>query len=144
MKLIVDTNIVFSGILNSESNISRIRVYSDHQFQFFAPGFLKDEIQTHRPKLRKYLKLENSKIDELIALTTSRINFINETVIPEKFWKEATTQLASIDPNDTPFVALTKYIKGTLWTGDKLLLRGLRSKTKIKVITTAEVIEKLK
>jgi predicted nucleic acid-binding protein len=100
MRLIVDTNIVFSGILNSESNISKILVHSSRKFEFYSPEFLKHEIGTHRSKLKKYLKLEASELDELIELTTSHIRFINESLIPEKHWVAASRLLATVDPMD--------------------------------------------
>jgi putative PIN family toxin of toxin-antitoxin system len=144
MKLIVDTNIVFSGILNSESNISKILVHSARQFQLYSPEFLKHEIHAHRLKLKKYLKLREPEIDELIELTTSRINFINENLKPEKHWKAAANLLASVDMDDTPFVALSSYLKATLWAGDKGLIRVLKNQNKAKVITTSELLEKIK
>jgi predicted nucleic acid-binding protein len=144
MRLIVDTNIVFSGILNSESNISKILVHSSRKFEFHSPEFLKHEIGTHRSKLRKYLKLETSELDELIELTTSHIRFINESLIPEKYWTVASRLLATVNPMDAPFVALSAYLKATLWTGDKGLIRLLRTNTKIKVVTTSELLEKIK
>ncbi|MEJ7821387.1 MAG: PIN domain-containing protein [Chitinophagaceae bacterium] len=36
--------------------------------------------------------------------------------------------MADIDIDDTDFVALTSYLKGGLWTGDKLLYDGLKAK----------------
>ena len=46
-----------------------------------------------------------------------------------------------IDLDDTDFVALTKYLKGKLWTGDKVLHDGLRDKGFKNVLTTFEILK---
>lgn len=56
---------------------------------------------------------------------------------------EALDLLEGIDIKDTPFVALTNYLKGTLWTGDKVLLNGLKAKNFKNVIATSDLFVKL-
>ena len=50
----------------------------------------------------------------------TRLSFINENLIPECDWKKAEILVAEFDIDDTDFVALTRYLKGALWTGDKI------------------------
>ena len=47
MRLIVDANIVFSGILNTKSKIGHILINEKNHFQFIAPDFLRIEIRNH-------------------------------------------------------------------------------------------------
>ena len=42
--------------------------------------------------------------------------------------------------DDLPFVALTDYLDGKLWTGDLKLLRGLKAKGYENCLTTKELI----
>ena len=51
MKLVVDTNIVFSAVLNSSSAIARILIGGRRYFQFYSCEFLRTELHKHRPKL---------------------------------------------------------------------------------------------
>ena len=44
MKIIVDANIVFSGILNTNGKIGDLLINSKKQFEFIAPDFLRTEI----------------------------------------------------------------------------------------------------
>lgn len=45
MKIIVDANIVFSGILNTNSKIGDLLINSEKYFDFIAPDFLRIENQ---------------------------------------------------------------------------------------------------
>ncbi len=90
--------------------------------------------------------LSTNELDELEFLLTKNITFINEELIPKQIIFETEDKLAEIDLNDTPFVALTKYLNGILWTGDKQLIAGLDSKKFIEIITTnqlSQLIDKL-
>lgn len=87
MKIIVDTNIIFSAILNSNSRIGKILLNSKAHFQFFTCNYLKVEIQRHRNKLLKITKLKEYEIKELEELVTQKITFIDVRLIPQKiFW----------------------------------------------------------
>lgn len=47
MKIIIDTNIVFSAILNTQSNIGDLILNSDNIFQFWSCHFLSEETDKH-------------------------------------------------------------------------------------------------
>jgi predicted nucleic acid-binding protein len=78
MKIIVDTNIVFSAILNSNSQIAKILLNSRGYFQFFTCNYLRTEIQRHRNKLLKITGLSEEKLLELEALIMVNVTFIDE------------------------------------------------------------------
>ncbi len=139
MKIIVDTNIVFSAILNSGSRIGKILLHSKGHFQFFSSNYLRVEIHKHHNKLLKFTNLTKSELTELETLVTLNITFIDERLLPQKLLIETETLLKLVDPNDTPFVALTKHLEGKLWTGDMKLYNGLKAKRFKDIITTAEL-----
>jgi predicted nucleic acid-binding protein len=138
-KIVVDTNIVFSAILNSGSKIGKIILHSKKHFQFYTCDFLKVELLKHRTKLLKLTKLSPAGLDELEFLILKNISFINEGLIPEQTLIETEKELMDIDLNDTPFVALSKHIKAKLWTGDKALTEGLQRSNFIETLTTFEL-----
>jgi predicted nucleic acid-binding protein len=43
------------------------------------------------------------------------------------------------DVDDSDFVTLTKYLKGKLWTGDKILYDGLKNRGFKQVLNTTEI-----
>ncbi len=143
MKFVVDTNIVFSGILNSSGTIGKILIHSNDHIQFYSCDFLRIELFKHRNKLLKLTKLSASQLQEIEFLITSNIVFINEALLPQKLLISTEKLLIDIDVNDTPFVALTKHLKAKLWSGDKELLLGLQSKSFNDVITTSQLSDLL-
>lgn len=143
MKVVVDTNIIFSALLNPGSKIGKIVINSKNHLQFYTCDFLKTELLKHRNKLLKLTKLSTRELEELEFLITKRITFVNEGLLPVKIIMATEKVLEDIDLNDTPFVALTKHIKAKLWTGDKELTIGLQSKKFIDTLTTNDLSDLL-
>ncbi len=50
-KLIVDSNIIFSAILNTNSRIGQILITGGEFYDFYAPKYLREEIWEHQEKL---------------------------------------------------------------------------------------------
>lgn len=143
MKIIVDTNIVFSAILNSSSRIGKILLHSKSHFQFFTCNYLRNEVQRHRSKLLKLTRLTEAELTELETLVTQNITFIDERLLPQELLLKTEALLKLIDPNDTPFVALTKHLEGKLWTGDMQLYNGLKIKRFKDILMTSELSQLL-
>ncbi len=139
MKIIVDTNIVFSAILNSSSRIGKILLHSKAHFQFYTCEYLRIEIQRNRNKLLKLTKLAEEDLTELEELVTHNITFINERLLPQELLLKTEMLLKSIDATDTPFVTLATHLEGKLWTGDMQLFKGLKAKRFEEIITTTEL-----
>ena len=140
MKIIVDTNIVFSGILNSSSKIGRILTTSNLHLELYSCDFMKFELKKHRNKLVQLSKSTEDKIEEIQHLTTTHITFINESLIPVEHFINAEILLKDVDINDTPFVALAAFLDAKLWTGDKKLYNGLKKQHFDAVIDTSELL----
>lgn len=142
-KIIVDTNIVFSALLNSNSRIGRLLLNSRDYFEFYSCKYLQKEIQRHFPKIQYYSKLNDTELFELVNLVESRIFFIDEELLPLTTIVKAKELVSDIDFDDFAFVAIANHLKALLWTGDKALISGLRKKGYEKVITTLELWETL-
>jgi len=141
MRIVVDTNIVFSAILNSQSLIGQILLYSDKTIKFYSPRFLQTEIQNHILKIKKHTSLNDSEIYELIDLLYDKINFISEELIPKETLSLADELTNGVDFDDVMFVALALHLKCKLWTGDKLLMKFLQQKGFKRFVTTKELKE---
>lgn len=140
MKIIVDTNIIFSGLLNTSGTIGDLLFSSDDVFEFYSCSYMRHEIEKHWEKLKRISKLSDTELEESRFKIFSKINFINEELIPEKTWLAAEEITEDIDIDDSDFIALTKHLKGYLWTGDKELYNGLKRKKFKRIYNTNELI----
>ncbi len=81
MRLIVDANMVFSGILNTNGKIGDLLINSKTYFDFISPDFLRSEIRKHYPKLVKISGLTISYVQEAEFQIYKDIRFISEEQI---------------------------------------------------------------
>ena len=144
MKLVVDTNIVFSTLLNPHSAIGEILMNIQDEFTFFAPEILKEELQRYAPKIAAYSKLNPNDLADIEKAVLSTITFISEDTISERSWIRALDLTKDVDEDDTPFIALGIELDAKVWTGDKVLSDGLSKKGADAVITTAELKKLIK
>jgi len=139
MRIIVDTNIVFSALLNSDSRIARILLDSRDKFRFYSCKYLQKEIHRHTEKIQHYSGLNNNDVSELMALVLSRIFFLDEELLPQADIAQAKEWVKDIDFDDFAFVAIAINLDAWLWTGDKKLSNGLRQKGYNRIISTADM-----
>ncbi|MEZ4825417.1 MAG: PIN domain-containing protein [Bacteroidia bacterium] len=141
--VIVDTNIIFSAILNPQSPIGEILFYSGEKLEFYTSEYLRKEITRHRRRIEELSKTSPDQVNEVIFQIFQRISFIADEQIPFSCWARSAPLVRDIDMDDLPFVALTDYLEGFLWTGDVKLLNGLKSKGFTRCLSTQDLIDML-
>lgn len=141
MRFIVDANIAFSGILNTNGKIGDLLINSKPYFTFIAPDFLRSEIRNHYPRLMKVSGLSLEQIQEAEFQIYKDIVFISEEQIKVSHWMSAEILVADIDPKDTHYIAYSKHFRCKIWSGDKTLIKGLEKKGFINFITTADLYQ---
>jgi len=140
MKIVVDTNIIFSTLLNSNNTIGDLFLNPDVYFEFYSCNYMRYEIQKHWERLKKISKLSDEQLEVSYSHLLSRLKFINEDIIPAETWVAAEKITKNIDIDDIDFVALTMFLRSTLWTGDKILYNGLKKTNFKKVVNTADLL----
>jgi predicted nucleic acid-binding protein len=143
MRIVVDTNIAFSAILNTNSKIARILLQPKSRLNFYSTEQLSVEVEKHKKKILNISNYSDCELDRIITLITKKIRFINLRLIPKESYEMAEGLTKDVDVDDTEFVALTEHIKGKLWSGDKELQMGLRKKGWNKFISTEDLYERL-
>ena len=139
MKIVVDTNVVFSALISSSTIIPDIIIAPFNRFRFYSCDYLFDELDNHKAKLQKASKLSEKEIDRARTNLFKYINVISLGIIPQNIWLAAEALTFDIDPDDIPFVALTMFLDAHLWTRDTILFNGLKNKGFDNVISTYEL-----
>jgi len=139
VNIVIDTNIVFSALLNANGLIGELLLNSQDEFKFYAPELMKEEILKYADKLIATSKLTNLQFEESAFRILSAIELLSEDLISQTSWTKAFELTNDVDEDDTPFVALTIELKAILWTGDKKLINGLVAKGFKSILSTQEL-----
>jgi len=140
-KIIVDTNIVFSALLNTNSRIGQILINGKNYFDFYSPAYVKFEIFKHKEKIKSIGRLTDNEFLEIYGLILKNVTILNHSIIPTEIYKNAKLLCQDIDIDDTTFVAVSNFTKGILWTGDLKLLNGLIKKGYKNLIKTDDLYQ---
>lgn len=128
MRVIVDANIVFSAIVNSNGKIGDILINSGKILKFIAPDFLRSEIYKHYPRLTLISGMSIEQVREAEFQICRDIKFISEEQIKQSEWIAAEKLVVDVDPNDIHYVAYAKHFRCKIRSGDKALIKGLAKK----------------
>jgi len=139
VNIVIDTNIVFSALLNANGLIGELLLNSQDEFKFYAPELMKEEILKYADELIATSKLTNLQFEESAFRILSAIELLSEDLINQTSWSKAFELTNDVDENDTPFMALTIELKAILWTGDKKLINGLIAKGFKSILSTQEL-----
>jgi predicted nucleic acid-binding protein len=139
VRIIVDANIVFSGILKSDGKIGDLLINSGGIFKFISPDFLRIEIQRHHDKLVQISKLTLEQVLESEFQICKSIHFISDEQISQTNWDLAENLVFDVDKKDVSYIAFSKQFKAKVWSGDKSLIKGLANKGFTNFISTNEL-----
>ncbi|MFP5042547.1 PIN domain-containing protein [Parasediminibacterium sp. JCM 36343] len=128
MKIVVDTNILFSILIKPAGTISGLfnALYISNSF-FIAERTLA-ELQNHHQKLIKLSRLTETEILSLKQDLINRTQIIEAKNLRPPIINIAYDLVKDIDVDDAAFVATTIYLDAILWSGDKSLIKGLKTK----------------
>jgi predicted nucleic acid-binding protein len=124
--IIVDTNIVFSALVNKNSKIATFLLEPNHALVMPKFGFV--ELSKHKEKICAVSKHAQDEIIEILYELIRHIDFFDENSLSVNSLTDAWALVKDIDPKDMLFVALTIEVDGLLWTGDTKLRSGLEAK----------------
>ena len=133
MKLIVDANILFAGLIKEGSTAELL--ISD-KLQLFAPEFLFAEFTKYKDVILRKTHRNEEEFNNFLETLKEQIS-----VVPKKeitpFMDEA--DKISPDPKDTIYLALAIALKSNIWSNDGKLKQG---QDKITIYSTVELIKK--
>ncbi|RLD54235.1 MAG: hypothetical protein DRJ05_15050 [Bacteroidetes bacterium] len=141
MKIVVDTNIVFSAILNTKGKIGQLLINGSNHFDFYTVGLLKTEITNHKTKILKLTGFSHKRFDSAFQIIVNRINFIDDILLSNSDLQKAIELVCDVDIDDIMFIALNNHLSAHLWTGDKQLIKGLKNKGYSRFLNTNEIYD---
>ena len=141
MKFVIDTNVAFSAVLNTDGKIGDLIMNSHGVLEFHVCDTLRSELKKHRPKLLELSKMSEEQLDQSVYQITNCLTFTNEALIPFEYWAKAANLVRDIDMADIAFVTLAEFLGIKLWTGDRVLIKGLARKGYTNFITTDELFK---
>jgi len=110
LRLVIDTNAVISDLLwmakrNNDANYPAIiEVIRAGTLITYAPEHLKQEIEEHWPKIAEKNNIEKNKTTELWLEYQEYLEFVEVDEVELKGYED------SVDPDDAPFVVLSKML----------------------------------
>lgn len=136
MIVIADSNILISGLYNPKGAISKI-LNTKSKIQFLAPDYLFEEIEEHLSEIMRYTDKSKKYIHEELNKLTAKISVICSKSASLENKPKSIELIYDID--DAPFVSLHFHTGHKIWTGDKILIKGLLNKSFDICITTEEL-----
>jgi len=97
MRIVVDSNIVFSAILNSSGKIGQLIIGGTKHFEYFTVNLLKEEIFKHKTKILSVSGIEPAQFESTFIAITSRIKFVDEILLSDEIILQAQLLTADID-----------------------------------------------
>lgn len=141
MRVVVDTNILVSAVLNRQNKIGEMLILGRTQFVFFAPNLVKIEFKNHQTRLVDSSKLSLEDFEKVRDEIFECINFLSEEIIEYEYWHKSIPVVRNVDIDDIAFVALAEFIDAKLWTGDKKLLQALKNSGNDRGVSTDQIYE---
>ena len=136
MNLVVDTNIIFSAIISDKGKIGELLLNKPFDLNFFSPTFLLDELDNHSKRILSITKYSEEEYLQIKSFVTKNIEFIDPDNVSKNDWEKSYELTEDVDEDDASFVALSLQTNALLWTGDKKLIKGLKTKHFDNIITT--------
>ena len=139
MKIVVDSNIIFSALISGKEIYLDILRTNDA----YIPDIVFSELNKYEARLIKRTKLKQADFKMFVRMLFEAITVIPKFAISIENWQNAYKICKDIDEKDTPFVALSFEFKIPLWTNDKKLIKGVKKKEFDNFITTQELLEEI-
>jgi len=128
MRVVVDTNIIFSALLREHNRYADALIKNEQGHEYFGVYFTIVELFKHKERIRQYSELSEEDTLEALYELLKQIHFLNDGIISAGSWKTAMQLVHDVDIKDVPNVALAIELNAKLWTGDEALKTSLRSK----------------
>jgi predicted nucleic acid-binding protein len=133
MELVVDSNIIISALIRD--SLTR-KIILDSTHRFYAPEFLRTEIEKYEDLIKEKSNLKESEVETLLNIVLGEIKILPIESYEDKLDK-AEDLIGNEDIKDVPFLAVALHKVYEIWSDDQ----DLHQQQKIEAKTTEEIIE---
>jgi predicted nucleic acid-binding protein len=141
MKLVVDANIVISGMITAHGVVGELLLRTYPPLELHGPENLRIEVSKYREKIARAARLSVDEVAYLEEQVLAPVRIMPDLIVPPAIWERAFDLVRSIDEDDVQFIAVAMFLNCPLWTGDKKLVGGLRRKG-FKLLLTSDELRK--
>jgi predicted nucleic acid-binding protein len=139
MKIVVDSNIIFSALISGKEIYLDIFKIND----IYTPDIVFPELNKYESHLIKKTKLKQAEFRMFVQMLFEKIAVIPKFAISIENWQNAYKICKNIDEKDTPFIALSLELGVPLWTGDKALCGGSKKMGFDNFVTTEKLLQEI-
>lgn len=133
MRFIVDTNIVFAGLL--KDSVTR-KILIDSVFELYAPEKIVEEIRKYEGLILEKSGLSKEDFEILFNLLIGNVQLVKKESYSEKL-QEADSLIGNLDKGDVPFLALALTTPNDgIWSDDE----HFQKQSRVKTWKTSEVL----
>lgn len=133
MRLIVDTNILFSALI--KDSVTR-KILMHINAELITIAFSEQEMLNHKKMLLQKSSLNEIEFELLLGKMKSKLVFIDDRIIAGKF-EEAYEIMKKIDPQDSPFIAAALATGSDIWSDDA----HFDKQQKVKIWKTKDLVK---
>ena len=134
MRLVVDSNVILSGLL--KDGLSREIIFSKN-LRFISLGYVLEECEKYMDYLVEKSGKSKEELSVLLSLFVENIEIVEDSFIINKM-DSALEVMKDIDEKDAPILACALAVSNNgIWSDDKHLTRQDR----VKVWKTSDLIE---
>ena len=134
MRLVVDTNILFTFFWKNSSTKELLHKFHEKGFFLYSPKYSLGEIKKYHDEIIARAKISPNEFEKLFKELSSIVKFLSLDRYNDFF---GVALDACPDPDDVDFFALALKLGCPLWSNEK----QLKNQDKVDVINTKELID---
>jgi len=128
MNIVIDTNILISILIKPDGKVANLFFRLKETGITFISDYTFEELIKHDDQIKKFSKLSTVDFEKLKLSLLNTVQIITTENLPNQYLRDSFNLCKDVDIKDIPFVAVTIYVDGYLWSGDKKLYKALRAK----------------
>jgi predicted nucleic acid-binding protein len=137
VRIVIDSNALFAALIKDSTTR---RIILEYEGLFLFPEVIFEEVEKYKSDLLRKSGMDEKEFNKLLELLLRKVMIV-PTELLDPYYDESDKLAKSVEsPEDQLFFACAlAYPDSIIWSNDK----KLRKQTKVKIITTSEMINLL-